>query len=200
MQSPPCGCHLAHGGGRGRRSGLGSGTASARAALSHGGRGTPQQCRETSPLPAAPPKPLSQLPVLPRLHAAPSESPAPAMAPVPPTRQADEFLGCHAVHVHLQRGGCPDLAQCLQDGSCEAGPILQGCVGPKLSNGARMRTSVQAAPQKRPSHSNAHVHRPPHTIHNRTFLPQPRLCSPTCTHIPWAPARPSPPPQRAWCT
>lgn len=44
-----------------------------------------------------------------------AEPPAPPpLAGSPSTWQADELLGGHAVHVHLQRGGRPDLAQGLR--------------------------------------------------------------------------------------
>lgn len=68
-----------------RRDAADAGDASSRQERPH-----PQGCSGYSPGPVLPPEP-----------------------PAPPTRQADEFLGRHAVHVHLERGGGPDLAQCL---------------------------------------------------------------------------------------
>lgn len=35
------------------------------------------------------------------------------ITPSSQTWQADQLLGCHAVHVHLERRGGPNLAQCL---------------------------------------------------------------------------------------
>lgn len=67
--------------------------------------------------------PTARLWVPPRLRSAPS---GPTVAPVPPTRQADEFLGRHAVHVYLQRGGCPDLPQRLGESSRESQDPAKG--------------------------------------------------------------------------